>query len=364
VVVKTVTVEQAVTVDPDQPAVPGWVRAFSELLEVGVIVVGQDQSLDFANSQAATLIGLDSPAELQRRWKSLGKRIMRDVVTNGAQGGPSEMLVTVAVDGRRHRLRCRVHRLDDDDCSGHLLLLSSRDRAEAIEASLRHATRDRALASLYRDLAHDLKGSLNALALNVDVMEHLTAHVDRSEASTREQALSALKQEIRRLDRMMAAVLGRDSVALVGRKSVEVRTLVESVAELIAARSQRQQVELQVSLPRRPADVRADAEQLHLALLTLVVNALDAQPSGGRLRLAVRGGASRVVVAVCDAGPGVPPEVLPHIWDLHFTTRTKGTGLGLAVARTIVRSHGGDLRYLRRRDGTTCFLMELPRVRD
>ena len=362
--VKTVTVEQAVTVNPDQPAVPGWVRAFSELLEAGVIVVGQDQSLDFANSQAATLVGLDSPAELRRRWKSLGNRIMRHVVTEGAGDGPSEMLVTVAVDGRRHRLRCRVHRLDDEDCSGHLLLLSSRDRAEAIEASLRHATRDRALASLYRDLAHDLKGSLNAVALNVDLMEHLTADVDPSEATARGQALSALKQEIRRLDRMMAAVLGRDSAALVGRKSLEVRALVESVAELVAARSRRQQVELQVSLPRRPADVRADAEQLHVALLTLAVNALDAQPSGGRLRLAVRSGTSRVVVSVCDAGPGVPPEVLPHIWDLHFTTRTKGTGLGLPVARTIVRSHGGDLRYLRRRDGTTCFLMELPRVRE
>jgi signal transduction histidine kinase len=100
---------------------------------------------------------------------------------------------------------------------------------------------------------------------------------------------------------------------------------------------------------------------MYQVALNLLVNALQAQPSGGAIRLKTQAGRNeRVAFEVSDDGPGIPPDVRPHIFTPFFTKREGGTGLGLALVERIVRAHQGTVTVESGRDSGTTFRIELP----
>jgi signal transduction histidine kinase len=108
-----------------------------------------------------------------------------------------------------------------------------------------------------------------------------------------------------------------------------------------------------------------DRQQLTQALMNVLLNALQAMPSGGVLTLGVQGahgpsGEALVEVRVADTGPGVPPEHVDRIFDPYFTTKEGGTGLGLALTRKIVQEHGGQIRVETAPAGGAVFVIRLP----
>jgi signal transduction histidine kinase len=119
----------------------------------------------------------------------------------------------------------------------------------------------------------------------------------------------------------------------------------------------RLETSVQGALPR----ISADATQLEMALLNLVTNALDAMPGGGVLSITGTGDAHRIRVEVSDNGPGLPPQVLDHLFDPWVTTKPQGqgSGLGLAIVREVVRMHGGSISARNKIPGAV-FVIELP----
>jgi signal transduction histidine kinase len=105
--------------------------------------------------------------------------------------------------------------------------------------------------------------------------------------------------------------------------------------------------------------LQADGAMLTAALVNLVKNAVQASPAGATVRLSGRRTGTRYVVEVADSGPGIPKEALARIWEPFFTTREKGTGLGLPLARKLVEAHGGTLTLISSSAGTVARL-ELP----
>jgi two-component system, NtrC family, sensor histidine kinase HydH len=96
---------------------------------------------------------------------------------------------------------------------------------------------------------------------------------------------------------------------------------------------------------RGDALVEGDRRRLEEALLNLVANAIEATPPGGEVAVEVRSCADQVEILVRDTGRGIPPEALPRLGTPFFTTREEGTGLGVALARSVIGLHGGSLRY-------------------
>jgi signal transduction histidine kinase len=133
--------------------------------------------------------------------------------------------------------------------------------------------------------------------------------------------------------------------------------LVEGLLPAFSGPLREHQVELQLDLPDSLPEVRVDPMQLEQALVEIVSNALDAMPSGGRLRIgAVSNGdktGAQVVIEISDTGPGIPEHVLPSVCEPFFTTRQEGTGLGLAIAKRYVEQNGGQLEIVSQPGGTT-----------
>jgi signal transduction histidine kinase len=214
-------------------------------------------------------------------------------------------------------------------------------------------------------VAHGLRNPLASLRAAAQlVRRHPT-----SPAAT--EHLDAIIEEVDRLDRRISHLLSFSRPAPFRPVSESLPRLIEELLPAISGPIRQQQVDLEIAVPAELPPVRVDPVQLEQAILEIVSNALDAMPSGGRLRIgalvatdgAGAGEPGELVVEVSDTGGGIPAEVLPSVWEPFFTTRQEGTGLGLAIAKRYVEQNGGRLEIASRPGEGTTVRLRLPTER-
>jgi signal transduction histidine kinase len=321
----------------------GWIDALSELWEAGVVVLNTAGEPDFATHSALKLLGSPSLAELKTRWSSLAPQLQH-AFADLVPGNPAPVELVVAVPGTTAELRlhARLHSLSEDECAGYLLSIQRLDRVERVERSLRQSTRFRSLTGLLRGVVHDVKGSLNSLSVQLEAL----VRIPDLSPEDRARIAMTVHNEIERLDRTVAALLDPGTLETQPRSAIDVRATVDAVATLVAGRARSHQIAVDAQSPASPLWIEGAPDQVHAALLTLVVNALDAMDPGGRLQIVCSRVAGEVRVDVSDTGPGIPTELREQIWRLYYSTKAEGSGIGLHVARTIARAHDGRAELL------------------
>lgn len=229
------------------------------------------------------------------------------------------------------------------DANGQIvgLVEISRDLTEQlrVEERLRWGERMASFGELAAGLAHELG---NPLANVRSGLEFLLAR--EREPQVARESLETLQREVVRLQGLFQHVLDLARWPLPALRPVEVGALLEQVASLVAARAREAKVEVVVTRGE-PRELVADRDQLVQALLNLVHNAIEAMPHGGRLELATVDdpAAGTTGFLVRDQGVGIPREVRGKIFDLFFSRRPGGTGIGLAVVKRIVDLHRGQV---------------------
>jgi signal transduction histidine kinase len=338
-----------------------WASRLSNVWNVGVVILGSDGQVDFASESARRLLDARTDDEFALRWLAL-KRQLNSALrkASATRTAPIEIRAASAKGGAPD-LCVQIHVVEEEDCVGYLLLLDRAERADAIDRSLRNASRSRSLASLSRDMAHDLKDVLNVIAMNVELLSRAAENGASDAAQVRQvnRCADVVRRELRRMDRALDVLLDGTMVERDSPQPVSLTAICEALMQLVAARAFRQHVEVTSTMPQNSAEIKGFPDRLHGALLSLMINALDAMPDGGGLHLSLTA-ARTIELRVCDSGPGIDADRLSDIWRLHFTTKTRGTGIGLYVARSIIEAHGGTIQYQPNPKGGSCFIVELP----
>jgi signal transduction histidine kinase len=220
--------------------------------------------------------------------------------------------------------------------------------AARLRDQLAHVSRVTTLGQLSGALAHELKQPLTAILADAQAAEAL---LKAGKANVPE--MLEILADICAADARADAIIER-ARALMKRRDSELRptslgAVASEVLSLVRADAVKREITLELALPESIPQVRADRVQLSQVLLNLVLNAMDSVSEGARQERKVRiearhGGGAHVEVAVVDSGAGIPGEVLPRLFQAFVTTKHEGMGLGLALSRTIVQAHGGDLR--------------------
>lgn len=333
-------------------------------LDIGALVLEPDLELAFANERAAELLGCREPAELSRRWNSeFRDRIVAvSRQTPAVTGRPVELDLAMSADADAARLKVELYQLGADSCEGYLALVKSTESLEALEAELGLAIQMRGLTRFYAAFAHDLKAPLNAMVMTLELLK-LTVQDSAEDGPAHEKQLKyvgVLNEEIRRLDRQLRSLLSHTAPPRPQRQELDLGGLLRDLETLLAPQARHQRVTLTTRLPDEPVTLVGQADRLKQAMLNILINALEAMPSGGTLGIELerRDGAAQLTVR--DSGPGIPPELLAAIYDMHFTTKNGGTGVGLYVARSVVQSHGGAVEVQSAPGQGTTFTVTLP----
>jgi signal transduction histidine kinase len=203
---------------------------------------------------------------------------------------------------------------------------------------LRHSDRLAALGQLAAVIAHEIRNPLGSIQGAVEILgEGLHDSDPKSEFA------QIARKEVAALERLTSEILQFSKPAPPKQLPIDPQEIIEAACRLCADQAHRQQVEINLE-PAPATRITVDPEQIKQVLLNILINAIQVQPSGGRIEIRVSQDATDVVISVRDFGPGIAAENLDLIFEPFFTTKREGTGLGLAISHQLVNHNGGRIR--------------------
>lgn len=233
----------------------------------------------------------------------------------------------------------------------------------AFERQTRQAETLNTLGAIAAGIAHDLNNPLAIISSRSELMLSL---LDRGNPDLRED-LEVLRRNAERACGIAAGLLTLAAQRSTKRQPVNINELVETTILLIGEGLRRSNIEVITSLDRNLPLVSGEPSALQRVLMNLVMNACDAMPEGGKIRITsgpAPNQAGMLQLSVADTGVGIPAEVLPKLFEVFFTTKPSGTGLGLWLAKRTLREHGGKIEVESASGKGTRFTLTLPVVRD
>lgn len=229
-----------------------------------------------------------------------------------------------------------------------------RELAARDEALQTHREQTRALTTLSAEIAHELKNPLASV-------KGLAALVSKEMTGKQAERMAVLRRET---DRMQAIVDGflnfSRPVTPLAVEQVDLRSLADAVMALHEGMAREKRLRLTVVPPPSPVEVGCDRRKIHQVLINLLQNAIEASPPGESVEVYAARDAHGARIEVRDRGPGLPQALEARLFEPGVTTRPSGSGLGLSIARGLVRQHGGELELLPRTGGGTVALITLP----
>ena len=230
------------------------------------------------------------------------------------------------------------------------------------EEALRRRDRLAAMGELASTVAHEVRNPLNAVGMTAQRLKREFLGATPAGGAEREELqdlLGIMTSETQRIDRIVQQFLEYARPPRLAPEPVDLGALVDDVAGRARSRAESRGVRIEVEASGAGIAV-VDPAQLRQALDNLVRNAVEATPEGGRVSLSARREGGGHAVEVRDTGRGIEPDHLPRIFDLYFTTKADGTGVGLAVTQQIVTAHGGTIEVDSRPGGGTTMTVRLP----
>jgi signal transduction histidine kinase len=269
-------------------------------------------------------------------------------------------------DGRQ--VQISLDRIDDGlggGSMGTLLTLRDIESMQQLGQELEIARRLAAIGRLTAGVGHEVKNPINAMVVHLELLKGKLTAAGPEAFGGAQRHVDILANEMQRLDRVVQTLADFSRPMDLNLREHDLRRVIGAVVELTSAEMQENGVRVEVYAPPEPVVVRVDAELVRQAVLNLLLNGMQAMPDGGMVTVNIRRDHQFGMVEITDEGGGIPADVLPRIFELYFTTKPRGSGIGLALTYRILQIHGGALDVRSNPDpnavdrGTT-FTLRLP----
>jgi signal transduction histidine kinase len=359
----------------------------AERPEDAVALFGPEGNLLFADSGMATLLPEESLGRTVADLLPEGHLIRTMLETTFASRtskGPERLSPAGGADDRLLRTHAIVG--GEDGLRGVLLISRNASYLTRIQTTLAYSRKLVALGRLTAGIAHEVKNPLNAMMIHLELLRSKigaavpearhpdpvaagslglsSAPTPAAEAAAL-QHVGVIESEIRRLDEVIQDFLKFTRPEELQLAPVSLCALMDDIGPLIQAEAERHGVTVEAPRPDPRLAVSGDAATLRQVLMNLTINACQAMTGGGTLRVtAAAQDREQVEIKVTDTGVGIPPEDLKRIFDLYFTTKDHGTGIGLSMVYRIVQMHDGEIDVESTLGRGTTFCIVLPRAHE
>ena len=358
-----------------------------ENLEDAMALFSPQGELIFSNSAMRAMLPslTDNPGAAAAVSKLPSEHPVRQLVERALAGRKSQGPVSITLgaaseaeqEAPEHLLLC--HAIEDSSGRflGAMLVARNLGYLSHVHTTLNYSRKLAALGRLMAGVAHEVKNPLNAMTIHLELLKQKMAAVREpvtvsAGGSTTTPAgrtvdltkhVNIIADEIRRLDQVVVGFLKFARPDELKLQPVQLLSLINEVVSMTGPEAERRNVTIKTECPQTLPDINADPGMLQQALLNLAINACQAMPDGGTLRITARTAPRRrVIVEVEDTGVGIPPENLGQIFDLYFTTKEKGNGIGLSMVFRIVQLHDGDIEVQSTPGRGTTFKLLFPQA--
>jgi signal transduction histidine kinase len=223
---------------------------------------------------------------------------------------------------------------------GFLYVLKLLQRTRRLEAEAQLADRLAYIGTLASGLAHEIRNPLNAMNMNLQLLEE---ELPSPQSDTRE-LLETTRGEIGRLDRLVTSFLAYARPSPLALERRRLSAVLDELVQFLRAEFTRHGVELRANYPADLPELPIDEGQIKQALMNILINARQVLKPGQTVELSAGpSGEGEVMIRISDNGPGIEPEALARVFEVFYSTRSGGTGLGLPIAQRIVEAHGGRI---------------------
>jgi len=241
---------------------------------------------------------------------------------------------------------------------GALVIMRDTESVRRLGDEIEMSRRLSASGRLTRGVAHEVKNPINAIVLHLQLLRNKLAH---QEPDTRRH-MDIIDSEIRRLDRVVQTLVDFTRPRDLHLEEIDLRRLLDEVAQLAAPDAEQHGVTIDRHIPESSLLVKVDVDLMKQAILNVVINGVQAMPLGGVLTISARRENNVIVAEVEDQGAGIPKEMHDKIFELYFTTKKEGSGIGLAQTYQVLQWHYGTVDFESAEKTGTIFRFQIPAV--
>lgn len=340
-----------------------WLETMLSGLADAVLVVNEERRIVSLNSSARKFFDPDAEAPQARLMGTVVPEghALRSVIDEAlACGGSIEpRTIQLRMVGREvpHTVLAQVLR-EAGRATGVVVTARDMEKLSRLGSHLSYTQKLAALGQLTAGVAHEIRNPLNALVLHASLLREKCPDLEV------QHHLEVLDREIRRLDRVIDGFLKFTRPETPQFDAVDLEQVLDQAMHLVSSRAERNGVRIEREIRPGLQPIYGDRQLLQQAFYNLMLNACEATPGEGLMRVeACRQADGRTVVRIEDTGLGIAAEVLPKIFDLYYTTKSEGSGIGLSLTYRIVQLHGGEIAVDSVPGEGTRFTVSLPEVR-
>lgn len=329
-----------------------------------VLVIRGDRIV-FANDQAFKLFGAVRANEILD--KSLLDFIHPDhhavvrerfhELLEGMQGVQVSEDKIIRLDGMSIDVEVSATQFTDEEEPAILVMLRDVSERKRLQEQLRKTERIAELGTLASGMAHEIGTPMNVILGRAEYL------LDRVTEEPIRRGLQTIITQVERITRVMNQLLSFARRKAPDRSALDLRDVVENGTEMFQERLARNQITIEMTLDDSCPMALADPDQMTQVFINLVINAVQAMPDGGTLRIGLAPEKDMVKLTIADTGHGIPHEVVKKVFEPFFTTKEfgQGTGLGLTVVKGIIEEHQGSITVESEEGKGTTFTILLPR---
>ena len=213
-----------------------------------------------------------------------------------------------------------------------------------------------AIGRLTSGVGHEVKNPINAIVVHLELLRNKLGGASVPAA----RHLDIIESEIHRLDRVVQMLVDFSRPVELQLVEQDLRPVIGDVLTLASVEFSTRNVTLESRLPSKPLMAKIDSDLLKQAVLNVIQNGAQSMPDGGKLEVTLEEDRKTAVLCVADEGIGIPDEIREKIFDLYFTTKTEGSGIGLAMTYRILQLHHGSVEVQSRVGRGTEFRLRIP----
>ena len=318
----------------------------------GRAVLVSEAARRFLPVEGGSILGLQV-REIFDRSTVLG-RTLREAFDAGINLVQEEILTETG-----KRIQASLDFIHDDETHqglGALITLHDLESAEEIESELELSRRMAAIGRLTSGVGHEVKNPINAIVVHLELLK---SKLGNSSAPA-VRHLEVIDAEIHRLDRVVQMLVDFTRPVELQLREQDLRSVIGDVLALAAAELSTHNITLVSQMPANPLLANFDADLLKQAALNVIQNGAQSMPEGGTLEVILGEDRKFAVLRISDQGSGIADEIKGKIFDLYFTTKSGGSGIGLAMTYRILQLHHGSIEVQSKPGRGTEFLLRIP----